>query len=171
VVAKTRGARTSTPFLREQTFVRAQYIGIPAAAAEIGYGVQAVYAWRQENPELWMEVCEREAPRVEKTITQTSLETARMVGENEIRIQQRIADEIESLDPKDLAMLAASAQRQATAKGINVTKVLELTGRPTHIIADQTGAELLRQLRDRVPGLVVESTAVEEPVKQIESPD
>jgi fructose-1-phosphate kinase PfkB-like protein len=94
-----------------------------------------------------------------------------MVGENEIRIQQRIADEIESLDPKDLAMLAASAQRQATAKGINVTKVLELTGRPTHIIADQTGAELLRQLRDRVPGLVVESTAVEEPVKQIESPD
>jgi hypothetical protein len=67
--------------------------------------------------------------------------------------------------------LAGAQQRLATAKGINGTKLLELTGRPTQVIENRSGADILRQLAAAVPGLIVDGTAVEEPVRQLESKD
>jgi hypothetical protein len=127
--------------------------------------------WRKDKPEEWLAICEREGPIMERRIVAQTQEIMARVGEIELRNALRLAENMEELTPKEVVDLAGAQQRLATAKGINGTKLLELTGRPTQVIENRSGADILRQLAAAVPGLIVEGTAVEEPVRQLESKD
>jgi hypothetical protein len=166
-----KGVRAVPPSRREEILTRSFYVGVPLASEEFGVADTTILGWRVRFPEVWARVVEREGPRLERIAVAQAQEALVRIGEVELRNIGRINAELDELSPKDLSDLAAAQQKLATAKGINGTKLLELTGRPTQIIADRSGAEILRQLRSQVPGLVVEGSAVEEPVRQLEPPD
>lgn len=148
------------------------HYGNHAAERETGCASDTVAQWRRKYPDEWLRICEREGPIMEKRIVAQTQEAMARIGEVEIRAIQRVAENLEDLSPRELADLASAQQRFAMAKGVNGTKLLELTGRPTQVIENRSGADLLRELARMAPGLIVDSTAVEiEPAKEIAPPD
>ena len=131
--------------------------------------------WRnQTHRDLYLEIQEREAPKLEAIAAGHAREVILRVADAEHRILDRLAaNEIdgngEEVAPsaKTLSELAGALQRVTTAKGINTTKLLELTGRPTSIVEHREGNDILRSLGARIPGLVVESTAEEIPARPL----
>jgi hypothetical protein len=170
-MARTGERKSYPPVERDAILTMAFHHGPTVAAREFGCTKRTIAEWRRTKPEEWLAICDREGPALERRIVAQTQEVMARVGEIELRNALRIAEGMDELTPKEMVDLAGAQQRLATAKGINGTKLLELTGRPTQVIENRTGADILRQLAAAVPGLVVEGTAVEEPVRAIEPPD
>jgi transposase-like protein len=144
-------------------------------AVETGIAQQTLHDWRsKDHRDLYLEIQEREAPKLEAIAAGQAREVILRVAETEHRILDRLAadetdpetGEVTPPSAKTLSELAGALQRVTTAKGINTTKLLELTGRPTSIVEHREGNDILRALGARIPGLVVDSTAEEIPATQ-----
>jgi len=149
--------------------------------------------WKIQHAERYAEIQEREAPRLEAIAARQAREIIIRAGETEhslldilqARIREDDAPEPQRNDfpnetlyllayerwvkrgnTKELAELAGTLQRVTTSKGINGTKLLELTGRPTSIVEHREGTDILKALGAKVPGLVIDSTAEELPKPQ-----
>lgn len=170
-MARSGDRKAYSPAERDAILTVAFHHGVNTAVAEFKCARETIAIWRKDKPEEWLAICEREGPIMERRIVAQTQEIMARVGEIELRNALRLAENMEDLTPKEVVDLAGAQQRLATAKGINGTKLLELTGRPTQVIENRSGADILRQLAAAVPGLIVEGTAVEEPVGQLESKD
>lgn len=129
--------------------------GVPKATLQL---------WRTEtHRERYQEIAERERPKLEQMAVDGAVAQILRADESALRILDRLDDALEDPDakPKELSELAGAAQRLATAKGINGTKLLELTGRPTQITEHRSATDTLRSLAQRFPGLIVDAEATE----------
>ena len=72
-------------------------------------------------------------------------------------------------DAKEINLLASALRSLTTSKGINGTKLLELTGRPTHVIGYEDPLQAGRALLARYG--IVDSTAEEVEQAALEAPD
>jgi hypothetical protein len=170
-MARTGERKAYPPAERDAILTVSFHHGPTVAAREFGCTKETIGTWRRERAEEWLAICEREGPILERRIVAQTQEIMARVGEVELRNALKLAENMDELTPKEIVDLAGAQQRLATAKGINGTKLLELTGRPTQVIENRSGADILRQLAAAVPGLIVDGTAVEEPVRQLESKD
>jgi transposase-like protein len=156
------------------------------AADECGIPASTLRQWRNElHRDRYLELVEREAPKIEALAAQQAREAMIRAGQTEARVYDLIDERIDDAqraepeaddftsealyeaaykawldrgNTKTLSELAGTAQRIATAKGINGTKVLELTGRPTTIIGYEDPIEAGKRLMSKY-GIAVESTA------------
>jgi transposase-like protein len=136
-------------------------------ATETGIAQQTLHDWRaKEHRDLYLEIAEREAPKLEAIAAQQAREAILRSSDAEHHIFDRLHTP-EDLSTKELSELAGAYQRFSTGKGIQVTKLLELTGRPTSIVEHREGNDILRALGAKIPGLIVEATA--DDVTQIRS--
>ena len=120
--------------------------------------------WRREtHRDRYQEIAERERPRLEALAVDQAVSTIIRAGELEHGIMDRLADAVndDETKAKELTELAGALQRVTTSKGINGTKLLELTGRPTQITEHRSATDTLRSLAQRFPGLVIDGTAEE----------
>lgn len=172
--------------------VLAFYGGNSIRASEAtGIEASVLRRWKlYKHPDLYRQIQEREGPKLEQLGAAQARETIIRAGEAEAdlfdllnqRIHEANAPQPQREDhptdasyeqahqtwlkrgsPKELSELAGTIQRVSTAKGINGTKLLELTGRPTQIIEHREGDDILKALATKIPGLVINSTATELP--------
>jgi hypothetical protein len=159
-----RGVDKSPAEIDRALTVLAYYGGNAARASqEIGMSESTLKLWRREtHRDRYLAIAEREAPRLEALAAHQARELILRAGDAEHslidRLNDRLADDESS--SKELSELAGTLQRVTTSKGINGTKLLELTGRPTQIVEHrdprQEAAALARRL-----GVAIESTATE----------
>lgn len=143
------------------------YYGGNAArtSQETGIPAMTLKDWRNRtHRERYLEIQEREGPKLEAIAAGHAREVILRAAEIEHNVLDRLTDN--TLSTKELAEAAGAFQRVTTAKGINTTKLLELTGRPTSIVEHREGNEILRSLAAKVPGLILDSTAEELPPPQ-----
>lgn len=135
------------------------------AAEELGMNERTLRKWRLEtHRDRYLEIAEREAPRIEAMAAQQARELVVRASETEHTLIDRLNDRLASDETtsKELSELAGTLQRVTTSKGINGTKLLELTGRPTSIVEHRDPAQTVNALARKL-GITVDSTAVEEP--------
>lgn len=176
-----------TPTEVDKALTVLAYCGGNGRRAERICGVPqaTLYLWRSEtHRDRYQEIQERERPKLEQLAVDGAVAQILRADESTLRIYDRIDEgldgremEIEGDDgqtrtvtvhasAKELAELAGAAQRLTTAKGINGTKLLELTGRPTQITEHRSATDTLRSLAQRFPGLIVDAEATEIPPEQ-----
>lgn len=157
---------------------------------------QTIRQWRTgEHRDRYLEIAEREAPRLEAIAAHQARELILRAGEAEhglldilnARLNEETAPEPQRDDfpndalyllayetwvkrgnSKELSELAGTLQRITTSKGINGTKLLELTGRPTSIVEHRDPRDDIRALA-RDLGLVIEGQATEVPPSQTQA--
>lgn len=137
-----------------------QITGIPQAT---------LYEWRTDtHRERYMEIAERERPKLEQLAVGGAVAQIIRADDAGNSMHDRLAELLENPDasPKEIAELAGAIQRIQTAKGINGTKLLEFTGRPTQIHEHRDATQILKGLQQRFPGLVVDAEAQEIPATQ-----
>lgn len=190
-MSKTLGAVDYTPTEIDAALTTLVYFGGNAARASEASGVpkSTLQYWKSgPHRDRYQELAEKEGPKLEQLAAQQARETILRAGDIEAQIfdvlHARLNEE-EAPEPqredftsdhlfdlaterwlkrgssKELSELAGTVQRISTAKGINGTKLLELTGRPTSIVEHREGNDILRSLGARIPGLVVEADATE----------
>jgi hypothetical protein len=113
--------------------------------------------WRESHPARYREHCERIAQAVERDIVIGARNLAQSVGETERLALERTHEQLEANQAKDPSGVLL---RLATTKGIQLTKLLELTGRPTQIVEHRDASELMRAIRSRVTVLEGEATEI-----------
>lgn len=153
-----------TPTQVDEALLALAYCGGNTRRASSLTGVPSptLHLWRTStHRDRYLTLAERERPRLEQIAVEDAISTILQAGELEHSVLDHLATRLDADDPapKELAELAATLQRITTAKGINGTKLLELTGRPTQITEHRNGTEILKQLAQRVPGLIINSTA------------
>lgn len=156
-----RKRREYAPTEIDQALTVVAYYGGNCARAseELGIPKQTLHDWRTaDHRDRYREIAEREAPKLEAIAAQQAREVILRAADVEHNILDRLADD--TLSTKELAEAAGALQRTTTAKGINTTKLLELTGRPTQIIEHRDPREDLRGLA-RDLGLSIPGTATE----------
>jgi hypothetical protein len=141
------------------------------ASAELGIPPATLKLWRNtSHADRYLEIQEREGPKLEAIAAGHAREIILRTAEAEHGILDRLsADDIDpetgeslALTSKELSELAGALQRVATAKGINTTKLLELTGRPTSIVEHRDPAETVNALARKL-GIAIDGTATEIP--------
>jgi hypothetical protein len=141
------------------------------ASETTGIPDRTLREWKIEHADRYREIQEREAPKLEAIAASTAREIIIRAGETEHALLDTLNQRIHDQAPtKELSELAGTLQRVTTSKGINGTKLLELTGRPTQIVEHREGTDILRALGAKVPGLVIEATATEEPQPTLQAP-
>ena len=105
--------------------------------------------WRTETHERrYREICAENAREIEEAVIQECRESAMLAARVERAALQATLDQIESGDLRDPASAARNA---ATVKGINLDKMLVLSGRPNEITGKLSPDDMLAQLvRDGV---------------------
>lgn len=139
------------------------------ASALCGVPKATLQLWRsQTHRERYQELAERERPKLEQMAVDGAVAQILRADATTLKVYDRMDDLLDTEDAssKELSELAGAAQRLTTAKGINGTKLLELTGRPTQITEHRDGSTILRSLAQRLPGLIVEAEATEIPTTQ-----
>jgi hypothetical protein len=139
------------------------YVGGNTARAseQTGISRHTLHMWRAEtHRDRYLELVEREAPKIEALAAQQAREIIGRIGETEHAILDRLSETDEPLTTKELSELAGALQRVTTSKGINTTKLLELTGRPTQVVEHRDPRSELTALAKDL-GIVFESTATE----------
>lgn len=162
--------------------------GSSLEASEItGIPSRTLRAWKVEHQERYAAIQEREGPRLEAIAASQAREIIIRAGETEhslldllnarIEDAQRPAPAPETYSnpdeyaqafkewtqrasSKELGEVAGTLQRVTTSKGINGTKLLELTGRPTQIIQHLDPKQEAQALARRL-GVALEATATE----------
>jgi len=169
-VAKRTRKRYSPTETREALTVLAFYGGNAARAShETGIPAMTLKDWRnQDHRELYLEIAEREGPKLEALAAAQARELLIRAAHVEHDIIDRLHEkpidaetgEETSLTSKELSELAGALQRVTTSKGINTTKLLELTGRPTAIVEHRDPKQAAQALARRL-GVALEANATE----------
>ena len=124
--------------------------------------------WRDHQyHERYLEIATTVAYRVEDVIVQEARETAALAAQLERAALERAYRQV--MNSKEGVDASQVAQRASTVKGINVDKLLQLTGRPTQVVEHRNADEVLRKLGASLPGLIVDGTATEIEPKAIPS--
>lgn len=140
------------------------------ASQETGINASTLRRWRtDQHRERYLEICEREGPRLEALAAAQARELLIRAAHVEHDIIDRLHEkpidadtgEPTGLSSKELSELAGALQRVTTSKGINTTKLLELTGRPTAIVEHRDPKQAAQALARRL-GVVI-STAEDLP--------
>ncbi len=162
--AITRG-QDFTPAQIDQALTTLAYYGgnSARAAEELGMSSSTLRQWRlYKHRDRYLEIAEREAPRIEAMAAQQARELVIRASETEHtlidRLNTRLADD--ETTSKELSELAGTLQRVTTSKGINGTKLLELTGRPTSIVEHRDPAQTVNAIARKL-GLTIDSTAID----------
>ncbi len=130
------------------------------AGEELGISRSTLHLWKTStHRDRYLEIAEREGPKLEAIAAHQARALILRAGEAEHSLLSLLEDRIdEGAAPKELGEISGALQRVTTSKGINGTKLLELTGRPTSIVEHRDprteGLALLRDL-----GITIESTA------------
>lgn len=142
------------------------------AAAELGnVSGRTLRTWRSStHRDRYLEIAEREGPKLEALAAAQAREILIRAAHVEHDIIDRLHEkpidpetgEETSLTSKELSELAGALQRVTTAKGINTTKLLELTGRPTAIVEHRDPKQGAQTLARRL-GVTIDSTAEDMP--------
>lgn len=165
MAAPKRKRRTYAPTEIQSALTTLAFFGgnSQRASDETGVPADTLRNWRlYDQRELYREIQEREGSRLEAIAADQALEVILRSSEVEHSLLDALG--LVAHDPeqsKTAAELAGALQRTVTSRGISTTKRLELTGRPTSIVEHRDGNDILRALGSKIPGLVVESTAVE----------
>lgn len=135
------------------------------AAQELGMSASTLKLWRRDSHrERYLEIAEREGPRLEALAANQARELIIRSADVEHSIFDLLAaatsEDHESLKPKDITELAGALQRVTTSKGINTTKLLELTGRPTQVVEHRDPKQAAAALARRL-GVTLEGTATD----------
>lgn len=127
------------------------------ALREIGMDIKVdrLRSWKtRQYPIRYADIVERHASELNDIAAERAREAYMKLSEVEDQLIDRLADNVQRLDPRDLA----SAIRNTTsAKGVNFDKHSLAIGRPTVITQTRTADENLRLLA----GLFTDSTAEE----------
>lgn len=191
-MSRTPGALDKSPTEIDKALTVLAYYGGNAARAsqELGIPRSTLTLWRREtHRDRYLEIAEREGPRLEALAASQARETIIRAGEAEHDLLDLLSDRIheaETPEPqrdnfksdtlyelaytawikrgssKELSELAGTVQRISTAKGINGTKLLELTGRPTQVVEHRDPKQAAAALARRL-GVVLEGTATDLP--------
>lgn len=130
-------------------------------SAEVGIPQQTLHDWRaHDHRDRYLEIAEREAPKLEALAAQQARELILRAGDAEHGLLDKLNTALanDETTPKELSELAGTLQRLTTSKGINGTKLLELTGRPTQIVEHRDPKQAATALARRL-GLTIDSTA------------
>lgn len=136
-------------------------------SVETGIAQQTLHDWRsRDHRDRYLEIAEREGPRLEALAATQARELLIRSAHVEHDILDRLHEKpidaetgLEvTLSSKELGELAGALQRVTTSKGINTTKLLELTGRPTAIVEHRDPRAEIRAMA-REFGITIESTA------------
>lgn len=125
--------------------------------AEQGVKVEdnTLTAWRDRFSNRYADICARHARQIEEVVVQTQREVA-LAASRTVRLAIEKAHE--RLERNEDREPARTAQALQTTTGIAVSKILELTGRPTAVVEHRSADEILRRLQAMQ---VIESTAEE----------
>lgn len=114
----------------------AELVGVPAATLS---------RWvNQEHYQRYSELRVKHGPELEKRAVEGLLNFVRRAEDAKYLALEKTIDELESGDTKDPG---ATLRNIATAQGISVTKILELSGRPTSTVMHKSPAELMARLQ------------------------
>lgn len=133
------------------------------AASDIGMSDRTLRLWRSEtHRERYLEIAEREGPRLEQLAAQQARELILRAADAEHGVLDRLATRLDDTEStsKELSELAGTLQRLTTSKGINGTKLLELTGRPTQIVEHRDPKQAAQALARRL-GVALEAQATD----------
>jgi hypothetical protein len=101
------------------------------------------------------------APEIERAIIHRARDAALSAAAS---TQEAIDLERKRIAKGEVRDAAASAQKLSITEGVQVDKALVLEGRPSQITQHRPDlADIFAELKERVPGLFVDSWAVEEP--------
>lgn len=161
----------ATPAKRRKRFSPVEIDSALAVLASSGSSFQAseitgipsstLRDWKVEHADRYREIQEREAPKLEAIAASQAREIIIRAGETEHSLLDLLNARIEGDAPtKELSEIAGTLQRVTTSKGINGTKLLELTGRPTQIIEHRDPKQEAQALARRL-GVALEANAVE----------
>lgn len=164
MTAITRGPDATPAEIDKALTTLAYYGGNAARAArELDMSASTLKLWRTHtHRDRYLEIAEREAPRLEAIAAQQARELVMRASETEHSLIDRLNDRLASDETtsKELSELAGTLQRVTTSKGINGTKLLELTGRPTSIVEHRDPTTTVNAIARKL-GLTIDSTAVD----------
>lgn len=157
------------------------------ASERTGIPASTLRDWKSEHQARYAAIQEREGPRLEAIAAANAREIIIRAGETEHTLldllNERITDArrlppapedftdpdeyhrayvnwTQRANTKELGDVAGTLQRVTTSKGINGTKLLELTGRPTQIVEHRDPRQAAQALARRL-GVTLEATATE----------
>ncbi len=115
------------------------------AADRLGIADTTLSRWRDKYPNRYRQIAERVATEVEADIIVKCREAAIQVSDAEIvAIEETVKRLPELKDPSQVL------KNLSTVKGINIDKVLALTGRPIQHIQHHSADELIRTLGQHI---------------------
>lgn len=133
------------------------------AAAALGMSDRTLRLWRSDtHRDRYLEIAEREGPRLEQIAAHQARELILRAADAEHGLLDRLSAALENGETpsKELSELAGTLQRLTTSKGINGTKLLELTGRPTQIVEHRDPKQAAQALARRL-GVALEAQATD----------
>lgn len=165
MAAPKRTRRTYSPSEVTAALTTLAYFGGNASRAsnETGIPSMTLRDWRNsEHRDQYLDIAERERPKLEAIATTQALELMMRSGEAEHDLLSALSEVAHDPEQsKTASELAGAYQKVATAKGINTDKFFTHTGRPQQYIEHRDGNDILRSIGAKIPGLVIESTASE----------
>jgi hypothetical protein len=124
-----------------------------------GIPMQTLYDWKtKHHVELYRQIQEREGPKLEALAVNQAREIIVQAAELEKDLITQLAEQRYNLKAGEIA---GALRNVTTTRGISVDKVLQLTGRPTVVTEHRSGDDILRSLKTKLPGLIVNGTAEE----------
>lgn len=129
------------------------------AAQQVDVPERTIQDWRHRYAQRYQELADKHQRQIEDVIVQQARDTAIMAGDIERQVLERLSTQVDSLDAKDAA---ATVRNLSTAKGINVDKLLTLTGRPSQVTEHRSTDDLMRKL-ESLKVKAIDATAEEIP--------
>jgi hypothetical protein len=156
-----RDRREYSPTEIDKALTVLAFYGGNAARASVDTNIPTatLKLWRSaKHRDRYYELAEREGPKLEAI----GASNAREIVLRAAHAEHKILDSLDSdeLTSKQMSELAGALQRISTSKGINTTKLLELTGRPTQVVQHLNPQQTIQALA-RDLGIVIDSTAEE----------
>jgi hypothetical protein len=125
---------------------------------------RTLLSWKTiQHPDRYAELQAERMPEIEAIATARMLETILKTQDAQDEAVDAAQAQVRAGDAKDPS---AVARNLAVVLGINNQHRLALSGRPTSIVAHESGEDVLKRLGDKYPGLIVESTAEEVTAEQ-----
>lgn len=154
-----RGVRYSAIEVEAALLAVVMQGGIVTRAAELtGISPDTLSRWANlEYNQRYSELRAEKGPELEQLAIQGLLEFVHKAESAKALALEKTVQQLVAGEAKDPG---ATLRNIATAQGISVTKIMELSGRPTSTVIHQSPAELMARLASL--GAVVNSTAREE---------
>ena len=104
--------------------------------------------WSYRYPERLEQLRAEQAHKVEERIVEECRNTATLAATVE---RAGLTADLEKIEKGDARDPSTSARNASVVKGINIDKMLALSGRPTQIIEKRNPAEIMRKLKQLAP--------------------